>query len=628
MIQEWQRPETTRRYLHPPMAERMYTIWREGKIILGEVEVLPGPIGKPYEDLESCGIWFCYGKNQQQADFHTARTLITEDGVPVHALENIFGSLKVTIEAFTDIGRKPTCFLKITLTNPTSEAIRERFGLLLRSGKEAELVFASPDVYASYLPDIQDWKNMAPSWQLLPACDPAAAEGIRIWRDRRYYLTASGDCDLLWTEQDGYIATDVYLANGEEKALYLSLGIAEEQENIPGFSYNKEKEACSSWWRQELSRIKRLPKEIAEDPEQVKMIRHLTAQLLQCFCKPVGEDYVLCRQGGLQRFIWPFEAMSVLEALDCLGDFDPYIEPVLAMYFDVLQAPDGEIVTLGLHWANCTAMVLYSFAAYTALTRPSFYHKYREKAMAAFRWIKATRASTIPNEHVLAGLFPPKRSCDDELVLQAWGGTDGMNLIGLRKYLETVTAFDDPYAAEIREEYDSYYAVLRSCYDLLLEQSEGSKELAVPTFPPGVKGKEDLFAFQPPFSYIAYVVDATKTETDRMLTYLNRIGSVSHGLYTKMPDTQRADITRRTDADGVVRIWYTTAREYYWFLCFLRLGEKERALEILDATLRYSMSPEYAMLERYHERDPFYAPWSPNASANGRLLLMLLAYYA
>ena len=35
----WQRPKTTRRYLHPPKSERMYTLWREGKIIFSEVEV-------------------------------------------------------------------------------------------------------------------------------------------------------------------------------------------------------------------------------------------------------------------------------------------------------------------------------------------------------------------------------------------------------------------------------------------------------------------------------------------------------------------------------------------------------------------------------------------------------------
>jgi hypothetical protein len=49
--------------------------------------------------------------------------------------------------------------------------------------------------------------------------------------------------------------------------------------------------------------------------------------------------------------------------------------------------------------------------------------------------------------------------------------------------------------------------------------------------------------------------------------------------------------------------------------------------EILDAQLKYIMTPEYYMMERYDETNPFYTPWLPNASANGRTMLMILDYY-
>ena len=45
------------------------------------------------------------------------------------------------------------------------------------------------------------------------------------------------------------------------------------------------------------------------------------------------------------------------------------------------------------------------------------------------------------------------------------------------------------------------------------------------------------------------------------------------------------------------------------------------------ATLNYAMTDEYYMLERYNEQDPWFSPWSPNASANGRTILMLTAFY-
>ena len=32
-MKEWQSPNTTRTYLHPPKSERIITLWREGKLL-------------------------------------------------------------------------------------------------------------------------------------------------------------------------------------------------------------------------------------------------------------------------------------------------------------------------------------------------------------------------------------------------------------------------------------------------------------------------------------------------------------------------------------------------------------------------------------------------------------------
>ena len=74
-INEWQRAKTTRRYIHPPKAERIITLWAEGKLMFGEIEVNPGPAGKPYEELLCHGIWFVYGDNEP-ADFKTVENFI------------------------------------------------------------------------------------------------------------------------------------------------------------------------------------------------------------------------------------------------------------------------------------------------------------------------------------------------------------------------------------------------------------------------------------------------------------------------------------------------------------------------------------------------------------------------
>ena len=69
MESKWLKPITTRRYIHCPKAERMYTLWSEGKIIFGEM--MESFNGEKYWDEVPCsGIWFTYG-DKKQFDFKT-----------------------------------------------------------------------------------------------------------------------------------------------------------------------------------------------------------------------------------------------------------------------------------------------------------------------------------------------------------------------------------------------------------------------------------------------------------------------------------------------------------------------------------------------------------------------------
>ena len=81
------------------------------------------------------------------------------------------------------------------------------------------------------------------------------------------------------------------------------------------------------------------------------------------------------------------------------------------------------------------------------------------------------------------------------------------------------------------------------------------------------------------------------------------------------------------DENGKCLIWYVCTHEYYWFSYYLRHERYDRCCEILNTVFRFAMTDEYYMFERYHQRNIWFAPWSPNASANGRLILMLLDYY-
>ena len=58
--ESWLRPKTTRRYLHPPKAERLYTLWAEGKLILGEVNRCID--WRSYRWLDCHGLWLVQGE--------------------------------------------------------------------------------------------------------------------------------------------------------------------------------------------------------------------------------------------------------------------------------------------------------------------------------------------------------------------------------------------------------------------------------------------------------------------------------------------------------------------------------------------------------------------------------------
>ena len=58
---DWRRAKTTRRYITPPMSERLYTFWREGKVAFGEMDVaLTTRIYKT--EIVSAGLWILHGE--------------------------------------------------------------------------------------------------------------------------------------------------------------------------------------------------------------------------------------------------------------------------------------------------------------------------------------------------------------------------------------------------------------------------------------------------------------------------------------------------------------------------------------------------------------------------------------
>ncbi len=592
----WLRPKTTRRHVHPPRSERLFSFWIEGKLIFGEVEARRDS-WEYHADLINCGVWLL--GDGKQFDFKNVKHITTENGTPIHGIVHNWDGLVLTEEAFCNTVRKSTCFVRITLKNTTDKPINRVLNMALVTGKEAEIVFGGADGYSSYNPTIEDWKKQKKVWH---------KEG-NIYTDGYRVLNIKSDIETLWDEKEGQINFNLSIAPSQEAVIEFSLDCGEVKE----FNYDEEKKLTEAFWEKEIARLNKLPEGIVNDPEKLKMVRHLTAQILQCFAYSVDSDYLLPRQGGLMCIIWPTEAFSELEALGKIGDFDDYLEDVLATYFDEMQNEEGEVINIGVAWASVTSSVLYTFAHYCMDSNKDFYYKYRDKAFKALKWIEKNRKSTYGIKGLYGGMFPPLRSNDWEQVFQ--GNNDPFVLMGVKAMVQLTEFMNDPQKEWVRQEYESYLSCVKVHYKKYFDSQKDTDALRIPLCPDG-NDAALVEAFYPLLYHGRFVYSGiidNEKDIRRVYKYMLNHGISKDGFYGHMPYP-----------DGNSHIWYMSAPDHYWFLIWREIGEREKMAQILEHQIKFAMSEEYYMIERYADNDPYFVPWAPNASASGRTILMLI----
>lgn len=603
-----QRPKTTRRYLHPTLSERFAVLWAEGKLIFGNYNIdIPRSRAcaeRIYQQQISCGIWPVWGAALNRFDFKQAANSITEDGTPIHGVTFRQDSFLFSMECFCNTARKSTLFCKVTVKNTGANPISEQIGFLLRTTMERDLVYGFSDAYISHDPSVKQWLNITNSWYKMGD----------LYTDGTHQLTFS--IPTKWNLKNGIVTLALALAAGEELTFTFKLDKGE----VSGYDYAQEKVNTTVFWNKELARINKLPVAATNDPATAKTVRHMVAQLLQMIVYTT-EGLVIPRQGGLQRAIWPTEALSVIEGLCRIGDFGDYLEPIFSTYFSHMQEPSGEVGAMGIYWASITAAVLYSFSQYCNTSEnKEFFAKYRDQAYAGFRFIKELRRSVSDTDQLAGGLFPPLRGIDWSQQFQCWTSTDVFNLLGLDALADTFKAYGDPAADEMRQEHTAYLTDMKRHFQKYYEAQSGSDTLRIPLKPIGDDTDlvEDFYPclYQGRFVHCG-VID---NEVDMLRVYRqllkDGITKEGLGLYGHMPYK-----------DGNDNVWYLSFPDLYWFEIWMQYGYRNKAKEILDAQLRYGMTEEYYFCERIDTADPYYVPWSPNASATGRTLIMISKLY-
>ena len=608
-IDTFARAKTSKRYVHPPLCQRMFTFWAEGKILFGDITL----------DLQKCNIqpekyfdqyvggcmWPVYGDGLQQFDFRTAKNQITRDGTPIHGIVFNAGDLEFSVEVFCNIHRKATLFGKLTAKNTGDKPLNEKLRLLLRTAPEGDLVHGKCDGYVSYDPDVQVMKDAALSWK---EKDGRFTDGERVF-------TVTGTHS--WDGENGAVVLNATLAANEEAHWLISFDKGE----VADFDYETEKAKTTAFWNQEMKRITKLPKQLAQDPKVMEMVRHMVSQYLQLLAMPEGMDMVLPRQGGLRRIIWPTEEMFAIEGFSRIGDFSDYMEEIFRTYFEFMQLATGEIGAMGIYWASMTAAVIYAFVRYCQQGgSEAFYEKYKANVLRAYRFIRDLRRGVEDTDELAGGLFPILRGIDWAHLFQGWTSTDVFNVLALDALAELLETKKDPMAQEVRSEHTAYLGDMKRHFAKYYDAARGSDILRIPLKPVGDDSAlvEDFF---PELYHGRFVWCGVIDKEEDIYRVFNHMVSadITHddlGLYGKM-----------RYRSGKPNIWYLSFPDYYWFMIWMKLGRRDKAKEILDAQLEHGMSEEYCFVERIDSTDGFYVPWAPNCSAMGRALTMLCKYY-
>ena len=636
----WGKPFTNKRYLHPPFAENIITMWPTSMIMIGEI-LAEDP--QHYETVEGFGEGFVGGvasagvvftlkresdaisrlRNLKRFPMYDKYRLEHElmplecteyktrkDGIPIHSLIKDLDAVKFYQEAFCDSERVSTAYIKVTIENGFGIPQTVELGALVRTGPEFMLTGCfEPDGYAKYEPSRARFE---------------AKEMLR-YEKKNGYLT-DGSYKLYFDKKspfrfDGENDLDITLdlAPYEKRSFTFAFTRSTEKPK----SYSAAKREAENFWKTELRKAKFTPDKSGIEP----MFYNFLAQELQMFAKPRGAEYTIMRQGATQRYHWP-EAKEMVKALCHIGGYSEYIDAGLSHYFGEMQQKEGEdtgkIFDKRVPWNSRTAAALEMLAD-AVDSDPRFYEKYIENAMLGFRWMERERAKSADIEGAIAGLFPPGIATDSHFEsAQQWTFADTSMLRGYEYFLNLLKKQNSPYAAEVQKGYDDYFGVMKGLFDKFAEEQVDSEFLYLPRDPkndPEIEkelNQVDFFLYMFPNEALSLGLGGYGTKNaEKVIHTYSCGGQAKNGLIYPM----------YRSTSGVGRTWYTTWGEHDRYVYYKRSGNREECKKLIDALLKYNVTTEYYQCERYDDHDAFVAPWMPNASANGRLLDMLFDYY-
>lgn len=631
-IPTWETPKTSRVYLHPIHSERLVSLYPDMKITDLDLSYIP-----MHYNQKGFGVHLIFGSDPGDCDMEKTVWKKPEEGLPVYTLYNNDpeNGCAVRMTAFCDTARVPTTYCEVTVTNTNNYPLTGTVGLLPRYNKEDHYLTGLHDTgYEPYDPNVGQWYL---SWQnkfapVKPGGMDAVCEDGYGWMrvletENLAVRWVSFEEQLHRFKAHDYYRLDYKLSAGDTAVVRFALRRGGPADIVK--SYAEALVDTTKFWTDIQSKVTVLPNDSGKITQDMYR-QNLTVmlQMLQHYENAKNPDYVFARQGDVGRFIWVWEAAHFLTVLDRAG-LSEYVTDAYRMFYDNWQLTDGaekgKLANPWVAWDNTNGSAIWG-TCHHLLTRndPALFEEFRPKLNLALEYIQYRRSFARGDE--VKGLFSSGRASDWGEVGQHWTYTDAVNVYGLSYMVQCYEKFRAPEAGYVRDIYEDYRNVVMSVLRKFEMEHAGERSYNMPHIL-GVPFEESynhcFYTDGCPYLVKLDILDPNTELFEQMERFYREIGFLDdeHGLAGRMTNDA-------CGSDGLYgNVYYTGVAEVAWIEAWQKRGEQDKVDRYARGILRYNVTPEFIVSERYSSVDPWFTPWQPNASGAGRLCQFLLDYY-
>ena len=615
---KWQRPFTIQRYINTPYSEDLVTMFADGKIMFKDVDCFISGFKS-----DASGVKVLLGDKYEEINFKKIKYNVDKEGVPIHSFTYKFKDIDIFYEAFCDNNVSNTAFVKIALTNTSNKPIKEKISVIARTGLMSEIMCGNISGYFHFNTNPRIWGFIKTNYKYNDGI--MQDDFLKISFDKKYKGIWHGDEKGMPNYLRGFVEFEVELKANETTDFVFTVERPKKVSNL--LNYEDERKKVYDFWIKELESIEKYPS--YNKKQNYTIVRNLVSSSLQMFATEKNTRDILPRQGGTQTVIWPTEAKSMLGALAKIGDFDRYLDKVMDLYLNKLQVKDGDdkgrFINIGVSvpWSSITASVIVTLSEYAYYRGKDKFIKFKQAILDGVDWIERTRLS---NE-IYKGLFPAMRATDWVDVAHFWT-TDVCNLMSYKYFIDTCEKYNDfETAKKMKNIYDDYYNTIKTLINKAIDKFDDGDEVFIPleieNFDKEIKlpYTNTPYLDNTPRLINSEIVDPNGEIAKHIENYFTNRQFHKNGLHGLM---NCLILGHNTDDPWAGHMWYTGFVDQEWFNIYMKQERFEEAKQTLDAQIKYSMSKEYIMLERFIDNDKYFCCWQPNASANGRTLQMIL----